>query len=592
MDRKTILTILVVTAAFLLFTSEPWRKLVRKTFGLPDPPAIAKTVEDTGKVVSARESHPDSTTPTLGPVRHDSIHVDSATAAATDSLAKLSRRRVVVRTPRFQAVLSAKGAKIEGLQLLDVKSRNGGNPWILPEGKGGALALQVGDFDLSEEAFGIDGTDKDTVELKGNDSLPLRFTWIRGGHAVRRTYVFRASKASVGMRLETVGWDRPAAKLSWNAGLLQIDPPGPKIPFGPQRYNNLVWKDAEEVNSRNDDKPQSASGTLSWVGLRSQYALAAVSFAGQLREGELASERLDSIDGGQEKSYRWSFRWHPEASEHMELAVTPLEVQSLESFGLDFEKVLFSGYGWFFRADLWFPHLCLFVLGLLQFLHRMIPNYGVAIILLTLLARGAMVPLTIKQVRQSKRMAEVMPKLKPQLEAVKEKHKGDARKIQEETMRLYAEHGVNPLAQMAGCLPLVLQMPVFISLYQVLGRAIELRGQPFFGWIHDLSTPDVVLEAVKIPYVFPMGITILPILMGASLFGLNRLTIKDPQQAAMVWIMPVMMLVFSGSMPSGLVLYWTVSNVFSMTQTWLVGSAAPAPAAAPAAKPTKAKKGK
>ena len=591
MDRKTILTVLVVTAAFLLFTSEPWRKLIRKTFGLPDPPAIVHTIPDTGTKVAAKESRTDSSTPTLGPSTRDSAHVDPASAVAGDSLARLARRRVVVRTPHMQAVLSGEGGRIEGLQLRSVRTRSGTDPWILPQGKGGALALQVGDEDLSKAPFAVDGTDKDTVELKGTDSLRLRFTWIRGGHAVRRTYVFRAASPSVGLSLETVGWDHPAAKLSWNAGILQVDSAAPRIPFGPQHFNNLVWKDADDVNSHSDDKPLNASGSLSWVGLRSQYALAAISFPGQLREGDLSAERLDAVDGKEEKSYKWSFRWHPEPSEQLELVATPLEVGTLESFGVGFEKVLFSGYGWFFRADLWFPHLCLFVLWLLQFLHKVIPNYGVAIILLTLIARGIMVPLTLRQVRSSKRMAEVMPRIKPQLEALKEKHKNDPRKVQEETMRIYAEHGINPLAQMAGCLPLLLQMPVFIALYQVLGRAIELRGQPFFGWIRDLSTPDVVSELVKVPYVFPMGLTILPILMAASLFGLNKLTIKDPQQAAMVWIMPVMMLVFSGSMPSGLVLNWTVSNIFSMVQTWMVGTGAPVPATAEVAqaKPRKSK---
>ena len=81
-----------------------------------------------------------------------------------------------------------------------------------------------------------------------------------------------------------------------------------------------------------------------------------------------------------------------------------------------------------------------------------------------------------------------------------------------------------------------------------------------------------MLEAIKVPYVFPQGLTVLPIAMAASLFGLNKLTIKDPQQQSMVWIMPIMMFVFSGSMPSGLVLYWTVSNLFSMTQTYLINA--------------------
>lgn len=583
MDRKTIISLLVVTAAFLLFTSDPWHKLVRKTFGLPDPPKVAAV--DTANHL-AKESISDTTTPSIGPsakgaavrAKTDSVQgavADTADASVADSLKRLASRRIVVRTPDLQAVVSGTGGRIEALQLRGVERRGGGHAWILPEGKGGALALQVADEDLARAPFSVQGTDRDTVDLKGSDSLALHLTWIRGGHAVRRTYTFRAGRPTIGMRLETVGWEHPAVKLSWDAGLLQIDPPTQKIPFGPQHYNNMVWRDAEDVNSHSDDKPLSASGTISWVGLRTQYALAAVSFPGSPREGDLSAERLKGVDGAEENSYRWSFRWHPETSEQMELAVTPLQVKTLESLGVGYEKVLFSGYGWFFRADLWFPYLCLFVLGLLQFLYKLVPNYGVAIILLTLVARAAVLPLTLRQVRQSKRMAEIMPKLKPQIDAAKEKYKNEPRKVQEETMRLYAEHGINPMAQMAGCLPLVFQMPVFISLYQVLGRAIELRGAPFFGWIRDLARPDVVAESVKIPLLFPAGITILPIAMGASLFGLNKLTIKDPQQAAMVWIMPIMMLVFSGSMPSGLVLYWTVSNLFSMAQTWLVNPAAP-----------------
>ena len=599
MDRKTIISLLVVTAAFLLFTSDPWHKLVRKTLGLPDPPKIS-SVDSANR--PAKESTSDTTTPSIGPSGKDTaIAVKSDTGKAlvapsvtshdADSLKRLANRRILVRTPALQVVVSGAGGRIEALQLRGVQSRDGKHPWILPEGSGGALALQVADEDLASAPFSVQGTDRDTVDLKGSDSLALHLTWIRGGHAVRRTYTFRANNPSIGLRLETVGWERPAVKLSWDAGLLQIDPPSPKIPFGPQHYNNLVWKDAEDVNSHSDDKALSASGNLSWVGLRTQYALAAVTFPGTPREGDLSAERLKSVDGAEEKSYRWSFRWHPEVAEQMELAVTPLEVKTLESWGVGFEKVLFSGYAWFFRADLWFPYLCLFVLSVLQFLYKLVPNYGVAIILLTLVARAAVLPLTLRQVRQSKRMAEIMPKLKPQIDAAKEKYKNEPRKVQEETMRLYAEHGINPMAQMAGCLPLVFQMPVFIALYQVLGRAIELRGAPFFGWIRDLASPDVVAESVKIPFLFPAGLTILPIAMGASLFGLNKLTIKDPQQAAMVWVMPIMMLVFSGSMPSGLVLYWTVSNLFSMAQTWLVNPAAP-PAPAVAAPAVNGKKKK
>jgi YidC/Oxa1 family membrane protein insertase len=587
MDRKTIITLVVVTATFLFFSSDAWHRMVRKVFGLPDPPKVAAVAKDSANV-GAKETKRDTITPQMGesvaPANVQTSIVaatDSLSKTQSDSLARLAARRVTVKTPDYVAVVGAIGGRIEALQLRKVTNRAGANPWILPENRGGALAVKVGDDDLSDEAFAIEGIAGDSVELKGTDSVTLALTWKKGSKIFERRYTFRAGSSSVGLAFANTGWDNPAYKLMWSAGILQIDAQGPKIPFGPPHFNNLEWKDNEDVTSQAVGKTVSASGPLSWVGLRSQYAMSAVIFPGEPRDGELVADSISQVDGVEEHSFKWSFRWRPQPGpERMELAITPLEVNALKAYDVGFEKMLFSGYAWFFRADLWFPHLCLFVLGMLQFFHKLLPNYGIAIILLTLVARAVVLPLTLKQVKQSKRMSEVMPLLKPKLEALKEKHKGDARKIQEETMKLYAEYGINPLATMAGCLPMILQMPVFIALYMVLGRAIELRGQPFFGWIRDLSRSDVVLEAIKIPFIFPQGLAILPIFMAASLFGLNKLTIKDPQQAAMVWIMPIMMLVFSGSMPSGLVLYWTVSNLFSMAQTWLI-NAGPLPVAAP-----------
>lgn len=587
MDRKTIISLLVVTAAFLFFTSDPWHKMVRKVFKLPDPPPVAtKTVDSTSAPIGVKESagtqaRPNATSLGLpaGVAADTSLAKDSTTALHADSLAKAAARRIVVRTPTLEAVVAGKGGRIESLRLLGVKKRNGSYPQILPQSGKGALTLQIADRDLAEATFVVAGGVRDTIDVKGTDSVVLKMVWVEGTKGVQRSWVFRGNRPSVGMEVQSLGWEKAPVRLSWNEGLLQIDEPGAKIPFGPAHFNNLVWRDNEDVASHADDKPFSLSGNVTWMGLRSQYALASVRFADGFREGDLKAERINGVDGAEEKSYRWSFQWTPETrGDKMELFVSPLEVNALKADDAGYEKVLYSGYGWFFRADLWFPHLCLFVLGLLQFLHKLVPNYGVAIILLTLLARFALFPLTLKQVKQSKRMAEVMPLIKPKLEAVKDKYKDDPRKVQEETMKIYAEHGINPLAQMAGCLPLLLQMPVFISLYMVLGRAIELRGAPFALWIHDLSRSDVVLEAVKIPFLFPAGITVLPIFMALSLLGLNKLTIKDPQQQALVYMMPVMMLLFSGSMPSGLVLYWTVSNLFSMAQTWIVN---PSPAKVP-----------
>jgi len=127
-------------------------------------------------------------------------------------------------------------------------------------------------------------------------------------------------------------------------------------------------------------------------------------------------------------------------------------------------------------------------------------------------------------------------------------------------MKLYKEEGVNPLG---GCLPLVLQMPIFISLYNLFGKTIELRQAPFILWINDLALPDEVL-------IGGFGLHVLPLLMAGSMFVQQKMTMKDPKQAVLVYMMPVMMIFIFWTMSSGLVLYWTIFNVLTIGQQLLV----------------------
>jgi YidC/Oxa1 family membrane protein insertase len=156
----------------------------------------------------------------------------------------------------------------------------------------------------------------------------------------------------------------------------------------------------------------------------------------------------------------------------------------------------------------------------------------------------------------------------PAIQKIRERNKGNNQKASMEIMEYYKKEGINPMAQVMGCFPVLLQMPIFIALFNVLGRAVELKDAPFIGWITDLSYPDVVWAGLKVPYLFPMGLTILPFFMAATMWLQMKMSIKDPNQKMLVWMMPVMMFVFSCSFPSGLVLYWTVSNVFTIGQTY------------------------
>ncbi len=202
-------------------------------------------------------------------------------------------------------------------------------------------------------------------------------------------------------------------------------------------------------------------------------------------------------------------------------------------------------YGW-----LWFIAKPLHTL--LSFIQGFVSNWGVAIIILTFIVRGAMYPLTKAQYTSMAKMRMLQPKLT----AMRERIGDDRQRMSQEMMELYKKEKVNPLG---GCLPILLQMPIFISLYWALMESVELRHSPFFGWITDLSAQD--------PYY------ILPLLMGASMFLIPKMsptTVTDPMQQKIMTFMPVMFTFFFLFFPSGLVLYWLVSNIVTLIQQTLI----------------------
>ena len=205
--------------------------------------------------------------------------------------------------------------------------------------------------------------------------------------------------------------------------------------------------------------------------------------------------------------------------------------------------------------------LCYPLVWVLNFFNSLIPNYGVAIILLTILVRLLFWPLTHKSTVGMKKMQELQPKMKE----IQAKFKDNPQRLQQETWALYREAKVNP---MSSCLPMLIQIPVFIALFNVLRSAVELRYAPFL-WIGDLSEPEALFASW-----FPFGgLNILPILMAVST-GLQSAftpsTGDKSQQKMMMIFMPLMMLFMFYSFPSALSLYWFLSNLFSIVQMWII----------------------
>lgn len=290
----------------------------------------------------------------------------------------------------------------------------------------------------------------------------------------------------------------------------------------------------------------------------------------------------------------------------------PRDKRAFAASGIeDFNDVLkvsnypFCGMGWIVKP---IAGLCRWLLNLF---FGLVHNYGVAILMLTLLVKALMFPLTRKSMVAMHGYQERMSTLKPEMEAIQEKYKSDPRKRNEKMMALYKERGVSPVPPMGGCLPLLLNLPIFLGLFTALRTAPELRHAPFIGWIQDLSAPDALIT-FSTPIALPLcstiaSLNVLPILMGLTWFVNMWMQPRpsDPQaaqQQKIMMFMPIVMSIFLYNYASGLSLYWTFSNLLGIVEQKFIrkhreklaanGPSTPPPAPPPRPKPGPQKKNK
>ncbi|MDD3293273.1 MAG: membrane protein insertase YidC [Geobacteraceae bacterium] len=258
--------------------------------------------------------------------------------------------------------------------------------------------------------------------------------------------------------------------------------------------------------------------------------------------GEIALEPLTVPAGG-------------EGERNFLVYVGPQRYEALKSFGAGFEEVFSRGFFGLFKTG---------ILMVLKFLNQYTNNFGWALVILTLLIKLLFAPLTHLSYASMKKMQILAPKMK----AIQERHKKDPAKSQQELMQLYRRNKVNP---MMGCLPMLIQIPVFIAMFKLLPEAIELHGAPFIGWIKDLSAPD---QLMMLPFTVPVlnwnALNVLPLTMAISQVWYQKLMPaqpgSSPEQQMIMNIMPIFFGFICYNMPSGLTLYWTLQNLFSIVQ--------------------------
>ena len=512
--------------------------------------------------------------PVLGGTDERDSVIAGEAKQSTAVKAEIAERSVTVETDKFIMTLTNKGAKVKSVIVKALPDSAGQFPELIQDTALGAFDLKLDKADLSEAMFEMGSAPEKIVVT---DSAKVQFVFQdANGNQVIRSYGFTKDGSAVRQENKFIGFQPNAYELAWKGGLKETE----KVPnggfFGSGRYyyfSEVVFNNTYSVEREMTNEPKSfnaTEGKLVWAGLRRKYVAMTVQF------DEAVPAVLNAVPmkaGGNEAeqgTYKLTIAddFRGAQSLNYDLMVLPLNWDEVAALNKDYEKIIVSGWSWC-GADVWFVWICKMLLKLLNMFYSIIPNYGIAIILVTIIVRGITTPFTVKQIKSTRGMAA----LKPQLDEINVKYRTDPQKKQAAMMELYSKNNINPLASCTGgCLPMLIQMPIFMGLFFVLGRAIELRGAPAFLWITDLSRSDVVWSGFSVPVIMPSGLAILPWLMVATTYFQTKITMSsnagmDPaQQKMMVWMMPAMMLLFSAVMPSGLVLYWIIGNIWSIAQ--------------------------
>ncbi len=553
MEKRVLLAIVLCIIVLVL-----WEKFfVPKR--QPAPPTTSPAVEQ----APPAPTKPDQAEPTV-----PKIPTSEAPATSTPSFpapAAHTGRDVTVETPLYRAVFTGTGARLKSFVLKNywetIEEDSPGKE-LVKTSRIEDLPLAFNFVDRPVAALNLapyvaDSKTNVTVSDGQNHTLTFSYEapgWLR----ITRQYHFVADSYLIDLSVSVENLGSQPWENAPTLGLISL----PLSTGGGSRYtfqgpSLLVNNELEEVKFKKIKGEGKFPGPIDWVAYTGQYfimallpvnltpnhaQLEALDTATQMVEITLIGPKLTLQPGVQQQfSYK--------------LYLGPKEVNILKAADPKLAKAVNFG---------WFDIIAQPLLVCLKFFYRYLHNYGVAIILLTLLIKILFWPLTHKSYVSMK----AMKKLQPKMQKIREKYKDDKEKMNQEIMQMYRTYKVNPVG---GCLPMVLQIPVFFALYRLLYSSIAIRHAPFLWWINDLSAPDRFPVGVQIPYLGD-GLPILTVLMGVSMFVQQKMspTGGDPKMEKMMMMMPVVFTVFFVNFPSGLVLYWLVNNVLSIGQQYYI----------------------
>lgn len=481
-------------------------------------------------------------------------------------------KTITVDNELFTAVFSSRGATLKSMVLKDHLNSDREQFDLVKNADSGALSL----FFQTRDGKKIDTRDlyfsasdqQNEVVLTGDQSYALTYKLdISSERSIIITYTFTGDNYAIGYDVQMTGFEGLLPgneyQLEWDGGLLHSeknhDDEVQNSWASAYMGGSLLKLDASD-SSKNYREEQ--SGVATWIAVRTKYFVAAlipssptegVFLSGSHKAGEKFEDYTAALKfsfPADEKTYK----------ESLVLYVGPIDYNVLHSLGVNLEKIMDFGWDWLTR-----PFAEYIILPIFNLLNKFISNYGLIIVIFALLIKLVTYPLTMASTKSMKKMAALQPMMKE----LQEKYKDNPAKMQSELGRIYKEAGVNPLG---GCLPVLLQMPLLFAMFYVFRSSIELRQQPFL-WAKDLSVPDSILDlGFSIP-LYGDHIALFPILMGGAVYLQQKITPTtqtNEQMKIMMYIFPVMMLLFFNNLPAGLGLYYLMFNVFSIIQTYYI----------------------
>jgi YidC/Oxa1 family membrane protein insertase len=483
---------------------------------------------------------------------------------ADDSILASVPRSITVDTSFYQAQLSERGGGVSSFILKKYRenvAKDSPLQELIPQEN--SIESVVLGF-AGKSLLGLDNAvfsanlSADTVNIQ-DAAQKITFSWKSDeGVVVEKIYTFSPDSYLIGLDVTIKnGSDRSIQDQLFIA--LKGATPADTRMYGFEGPSALIDEKLEEIDIKDIAEKNTYTGNLTWIAIQDRYFMMSV-IPDQVEDG--ASMRLflkeddlleaqyvglaDDIRPGTQHTYKYALFFGPKS------------MDILNNMGHDLGKALNFGM---------FTVLAKPCVWIMNKLYSVIPNYGIAIIILTIFIKLVLWPLGSKSYKS---MSE-MKKIQPLMKEIREKYKNDKKKMNEEVMSLYRTYKINPLG---GCLPMVVQLPVFFALYRMLYQAIELRHAPFLLWIDDLSAPDRLLHfGFSIPFMEPpYGIPVLTIIMGATMLLQQKMSppMGDPTQAKMMMFMPLIFTVIFINFSSGLVLYWLVNNVLSISQQYYI----------------------